>query len=160
VLPGAYEPRATIETVLHEVVRLHLDRFLTETAATDGAGLPGFIAREFRPSSGAASSRAASPGCGATRAGSNVSFRVHPETSCVHPTGRTFASANVRVDADGDWVRMRSRPDSGHRRVVTRPLGWRTARSTPAAMGRAVCAGVNEQVVDGQPAVPGEAHPF
>ena len=49
VLPGVYEPRATTGTVLHHVVRTHLDRFLTETAAaTDGAGLPRFIAREFR----------------------------------------------------------------------------------------------------------------
>jgi hypothetical protein len=33
VLPGAYEPRATIEMVLHQVVRLHLDRFLTENVS-------------------------------------------------------------------------------------------------------------------------------
>jgi hypothetical protein len=49
VLPGTYEPRATTETVLHQVVRAHLDRFLAETTiATDGAGLPRFIEREFR----------------------------------------------------------------------------------------------------------------
>jgi len=49
VLPEVYEPRATPETVLHHVVRSHLDRFLRETAATsDGAGLPRFIEREFR----------------------------------------------------------------------------------------------------------------
>lgn len=48
MLPGVYEPRATPETVLHQVVRSHLDRFLTVTAATDGAGLPRFIEREFR----------------------------------------------------------------------------------------------------------------
>jgi hypothetical protein len=35
--------------VLHEVVRTHLARFLDETsAATDGAGVPRFIEREFR----------------------------------------------------------------------------------------------------------------
>jgi hypothetical protein len=35
--------------VLHQVVRAHLDRFLAETTAgTGGAGLPCFIAREFR----------------------------------------------------------------------------------------------------------------
>jgi ribosomal protein S27E len=49
VLPGTYEPRAATETVLRQVVRTHLDRFLAETGpATDGAGLPRFIAREFR----------------------------------------------------------------------------------------------------------------
>lgn len=35
--------------MLYQVVRTHLDRFLEETAAaTDGAGVPRFIAREFR----------------------------------------------------------------------------------------------------------------
>lgn len=49
MLPGVYEPRATAGTVLHQVVRTHLDRFLAETAAaTDGAGVPRFIEREFR----------------------------------------------------------------------------------------------------------------
>jgi hypothetical protein len=44
VLPGVYEPRATTGTVLHHVVRTHLDRLLTETAAAmDGARLPRFI---------------------------------------------------------------------------------------------------------------------
>jgi hypothetical protein len=39
VPPGVYEPRATTATVLHHVVRFHLDRFLAETAAgaTTGA---------------------------------------------------------------------------------------------------------------------------
>ena len=44
---GAYEPRATAGTVLHHVVRTHLERFLAATA-TDGAGVPHFIEREFR----------------------------------------------------------------------------------------------------------------
>jgi hypothetical protein len=49
VLPGVYEPRTMAGTVLHDVVRTHLDRFLTEmAAATDGAALPRFIEREFR----------------------------------------------------------------------------------------------------------------
>jgi hypothetical protein len=49
LLPGVYEPRSTAGTVLHEVVRAHLERFLDETAAaTDGAGVPRFIEREFR----------------------------------------------------------------------------------------------------------------
>ena len=49
MLPGVYEPRSPAGTVLHRVVRTHLDRFLAETAAaSDGAGVPRFIEREFR----------------------------------------------------------------------------------------------------------------
>ena len=49
VLPGVYEPRSAAGTVLHQVVRTHLERFLAETAAaTDGVGVPRFIEREFR----------------------------------------------------------------------------------------------------------------
>jgi hypothetical protein len=49
VLAGVYAPRSPAGTVLHQVVRTHLERFLDETAAaTDGAGLPRFIEREFR----------------------------------------------------------------------------------------------------------------
>src|SRR5437762_2667196 len=41
VLPGVYEPRSAAGTVLHQVVRTHLERFLAETAAaTDGVGVP------------------------------------------------------------------------------------------------------------------------
>ena len=46
---GLYAPRSPAETVLHQVVRTHLERFLAETAAaTDGVGVPRFIEREFR----------------------------------------------------------------------------------------------------------------
>ena len=49
MLPGVYEPRSTVGTVLHDVVRTHLDRFLAATAtATDGAGVPRFVERELR----------------------------------------------------------------------------------------------------------------
>jgi hypothetical protein len=49
MLPGGYAPRSTAGTVLHRIVGAHLERFLTETAAaTDGAGVPRFIEREFR----------------------------------------------------------------------------------------------------------------
>lgn len=44
-----YEPRAADATVLHRVVREHLETFLAAAAArTDGAGMPPFIEREFR----------------------------------------------------------------------------------------------------------------
>ena len=46
---GVYEPRSPAATVLHQIVRAHLDRFLDDTAAaTDGDGVPRFIEREFR----------------------------------------------------------------------------------------------------------------
>ncbi len=44
-----YVPRAPTAGVLHDVVRRHLTTFLATVAArTDGAGVPGFVAREFR----------------------------------------------------------------------------------------------------------------
>ncbi|MFN8543379.1 MAG: transposase [Candidatus Binatia bacterium] len=49
MLAGVYQPRSTAETVLRHVVEVHLARFLDEAAAaTDGAGVPRFIEREFR----------------------------------------------------------------------------------------------------------------
>ena len=43
MLPGVYEPRSPAGTVLHRVVRTHLERFFAETAAaSDGAGVPRF----------------------------------------------------------------------------------------------------------------------
>jgi hypothetical protein len=44
-----YVARAPTAGVLHDVVRRHLTTFLATVAArTDGAGVPGFVAREFR----------------------------------------------------------------------------------------------------------------
>jgi len=82
VLPRVYEPRSTAETVLHEVVRAHLARFLDETAAaTDGSGVPRFIEREFRDFLGWGDLRGASVACGATTAPSSAwsrwARRVH-----------------------------------------------------------------------------------
>src|SRR5262249_51553167 len=46
---AAYAPRTAIDTVLHGVIREHLETFLAAAAArTDGVGLPHFIEREFR----------------------------------------------------------------------------------------------------------------
>src|SRR5262249_56716269 len=45
---AAYVPRTAIDTVLHGVVRQHLETFLAAAAArTNGVGLPSFIEREF-----------------------------------------------------------------------------------------------------------------
>jgi transposase-like zinc-binding protein len=44
-----YVPRVAADTVLHGVIREHLETFLAAAAArTDGVGLPRFIEREFR----------------------------------------------------------------------------------------------------------------
>ena len=46
---ASYEPRVAEDTVLHGVVRDHLESFLREAAdRTGGGGLPRFIEREFR----------------------------------------------------------------------------------------------------------------
>ena len=46
---AAYTPRTPTTGVLYDVVRGHLHTFLATVAdRTDGAGVPGFVAREFR----------------------------------------------------------------------------------------------------------------
>lgn len=45
----AYLPRTAEESVLHALVRDHLETFLAETAArSDGVSLPAFVVKEFR----------------------------------------------------------------------------------------------------------------
>ena len=44
----SYQPRHAEASVLHGVIRDHLDDFLRAADRADGAGLPAFIAREFR----------------------------------------------------------------------------------------------------------------
>lgn len=44
----AYTPRQAERTVLHQVVREHLEAFLATTARADPAGLPAFLEQEFR----------------------------------------------------------------------------------------------------------------
>ncbi len=49
MLARAYVPRTADQSVLHALVREHLETFLAETAErSDGAGLPAFVVREFR----------------------------------------------------------------------------------------------------------------
>jgi len=44
-----YRPRDAEHTVLHQVIREHLESFLCAAAeAGEGAGLPRFVEREFR----------------------------------------------------------------------------------------------------------------
>src|SRR5438876_7059121 len=47
--PATYRPRAPEQSVLHTVVRMHLETFLREAAdRTDDTGLPRFVEDEFR----------------------------------------------------------------------------------------------------------------
>jgi hypothetical protein len=43
-----YTPRDATRTVLHQVVREHLEGFLATTMRADPSGLPTFLEREFR----------------------------------------------------------------------------------------------------------------
>jgi ribosomal protein S27E len=111
VLPGVYEPRATAGTVLHHVVRTHLERFLAETAAaTDGAGLPRFIEREFRDFLGCGQLERgfARVRCDACRFERLVPFSCKSRAICQSCGGRRMAeqAANL-VDAVLPWVPVR-----------------------------------------------------
>ena len=47
--PPTYRPRDAERTVLHAVIREHLETFLREaTARGEGSGLPRFVEQEFR----------------------------------------------------------------------------------------------------------------
>ena len=46
---NAYQPRGAEGTILHRLVRDHLETFLRDAAErTDGAGVPRFVEKEFR----------------------------------------------------------------------------------------------------------------
>ena len=50
---GTYQPRAAERSVLHTIVREHLESFLSGTAShADGAGVPRFVEQESGPSPG------------------------------------------------------------------------------------------------------------
>jgi hypothetical protein len=94
VLPGVYGPRSTAGTVLHHVVRTHLERFLAETAAaTDGAGVPRFIEREFREflGCGVLSRGFARVRCDACRFERLVPFSCKARAVCPSCGGRRMA---------------------------------------------------------------------
>jgi hypothetical protein len=103
VLAEVYEPRATAGTVLHQVVRTHLDRFLAETtAATDGAGVPRFIEREFRAflGCGALERGFARVRCDACRFERLVPFSCKARAVCPSCGGRRMAEQAAHlVDA-------------------------------------------------------------
>ena len=94
MLPGIYEPRSPARTVLHQVVRTHLERFLAETAAaTEGAGVPRFIEREFRDflGCGALDRGFARVRCDACRFERLVPFSCKARAVCPSCGGRRMA---------------------------------------------------------------------
>jgi ribosomal protein S27E len=107
---GVYEPRATTETVLHDVVRMHLDRFLTEmAAATGGASLPRFIEREFRHflGCGQLDRGFARVRCDACRFERLVPFSCKARAICPSCGRRMAEQAAHPVDAVLPWVPLR-----------------------------------------------------
>src|SRR5262249_2400030 len=120
-----YVPRAAADPVLHGVVREHLETFLAAPAArTDGVGLPRFIEREFRASSGAGCSSMAFSACGATTVRSSASCRC-----------RVKAARSVPVAAAGAW---RSRQRISYTRSSPRspPASLRQSNSLVEPPGR------------------------
>ncbi len=111
MLPGVYGPRSTAGTVLHHVVRTHLERFLAETAAaTDGAGVPRFIEREFREflGCGVLSRGFARVRCDACRFERLVPFSCKARAVCPSCGGRRMAEQAAHlVDAVLPFVPVR-----------------------------------------------------
>jgi len=111
VLPDHYAPRATTDTVLHQVVRAHLDCFLAETAAaTDGTGLPRFIERELRDFLGCGQLERgfARVRCDTCRFERLLPFSCKTRAICPSCGGRRMAEQAAHlVDAVLPWVPVR-----------------------------------------------------
>jgi hypothetical protein len=96
------------ETVLHQVVRTHLDPFLPHTtAATEGAGLPRFTVREFRDFLGCGQLERGFAGvrCDACRFEPFVPFSCKARAICPGCGGRRMAAhPPPLVDAVLPWI--------------------------------------------------------
>ena len=148
MLPGVYEPRSPAGTVLHRVVRRHLDRFLAETAAaSDGAGVPRFIEREFRDflGCGVLARGFARVRCDACRFERLVPFSCKARAVCPSCGGRRMAEQAAHlVDAVlpfvpvRQWVltvphRLRYRLAFDHA-LIRAVLGWYRRRGRRAGV--------------------------
>ena len=148
MLPGVYEPRSPAGTVLHRVVRTHLDRFLAETAAaSDGAGVSRFIEREFRDflGCGVLARGFARVRCDACRFERLVPFSCKTRAVCPSCGGRRMAEQAAHlVDAVlpfvpvRQWVltvphRLRYRLAFDHA-LIRAVLGWYRRRGRRAGV--------------------------
>src|SRR5205809_4193190 len=148
VLPGVYEPRSTAGTVLHQVVRRHLERFLAETtAATDGVGVPRFIEREFRDflGYGVLGRGFARVRCDACRFERLVPFSCKGRAVCPSCGGRRMAEQAAHLVDDvlpfvpvRQWVltvphRLRYRLAFDHA-LIRAVLGWYRRRGRRAGV--------------------------
>jgi ribosomal protein S27E len=91
-------------------VRAHLDRFLRETAATDGVGLPRFVEREFRDFLGCGQLERGfvRVRCDACRFERLVPFSCKARAICPSCGGRRMAEQAARlVDGVLPWVPVR-----------------------------------------------------
>jgi len=134
--------------VLHRVVRTHLDRFLAEmAAASDGAGVPRFIEREFRDflGCGVLARGFARVRCDACRFERLVPFSCKTRAVCPSCGGRRMAEQAAHlVDAVlpfvpvRQWVltvphRLRYRLAFDHA-LIRAVLGWYRRRGRRAGV--------------------------
>jgi len=155
MVPGVYEPRATTDTVLHQVVRAHLDRFLADTtAATDGVGLPRFIVREFRDFLGCGQLERgfARVRCEACRFERLIPFSCKARAICPSCGGRRMAEQAAHlVDAILPWVPVRQWVLTVPHRLRYR-LAFATCSVAPSSASSSVQCSAGTA---GAPAAPG-----
>jgi hypothetical protein len=104
-----YEPRAATSTVLHEVVRDHVEQFLYESnrGNEDGPGVPKFVEQEFRRmlECGDLAGGFARLKCGACGKERLVPFSCKCRGACPSCAGRRMAERAEGLNPRGDEPR-------------------------------------------------------
>ena len=130
-----YRPRHAEASVLYAVIRQHLDEFLRAAATrADGAGLPEFIAREFREFLTCGVLATASPECAAGTARSS--------TRC---PSRVRAAASARAAGLADDRARRAPGGRGARGRSGAVVGAHSALSATRSRASAAEAGVERR---------------
>jgi len=158
----SYQLRHVEASVLHGVVREHLDDFLRATAdRADGAGLPEFIAREFREflTCGVLAHGFARVRCAVQRFGGGLNLNVHFHTLALDgvfvrsPSGRlAFHPARGPSDAEVAQVLATIRRRVGRllRRRGLESDADRAGREDPVAEISLALAGILGASVQGR----------